>query len=127
MSHTPENSTLLTVIVALFTNWMLVFKFDWVVSKKAVRPMLTMTTLCFLLGLTYRLAGWKGIPNPNALFTPLATFCLLIVSRTVFIRKIGRYPIDTALNWTPGLAWDRAFSMIVFMGGIFFLMAFLLT
>jgi hypothetical protein len=53
-----------------------------------------------------------------SLLNPLVSLGLFLLMRKLFVRWKKREPIDTALDWRPGLAADRLFNILYFTLGI---------
>jgi hypothetical protein len=49
--------------------------------------------------------------------TPLYQVVLFQLALATFVKHAGRIPVNVALNFQAGLAKDRWFAMVVFMGG----------
>lgn len=54
-----------------------------------------------------------------SLMNPLISFGLFMLMRKLFVRWKHREPIDTFLDWRPGLAADRLFNVLYFCLGTF--------
>jgi len=51
----------------------------------------------------------------SAFVAPLAQVGLIRAGYAGFRASFGRLPADVFMNWTPGLKWDRVFTIVLFL------------
>ena len=91
------------------------FKMELLIQKQSFRIILWASILLFLACLMLILTGAISDPIYGALISPLVSLGVFRLCRRIFLRRMGREPSDTFLNWQDSLAADRLFNVVFFV------------
>ena len=94
---------------ALFVFFIFGLKLDVLLKRTTVVVVVVISAALFCIGLIKH-------------FPMVGYFWLL---HRLFLRWVHREPVDTAMNWTPGLVKDRSFAFTFLFGSMFII--FVLT
>jgi len=95
-----------------------VLKPSLLISKGTFKIILAASAMVFVLGLILHFRK----PEAGALLAALPTIGYFRICRAIFLKQVGREPIDVVYNWSPGLFKDRVFSITFFLGSLFIVM-----
>jgi hypothetical protein len=98
-------------------------KLELLLHKVVFVVILAVAVAAFIMGIVIHLTDEASHSAAGALFAPLPTlgyFCLL---HRLFLKWVHREPIDTNMNWTPGLVKDRTFAFAFLFGSMFIIFA----
>ena len=91
---------------------------DLLIREASYKTILVLSSVLFVLGIivhfTAPLDSWAA----GALFAPMLTLIYFRLCLKWFVRWQRREPVDTTLNWTPGLVKDRTFGFAFSLGGV---------
>ena len=102
--------------VGLFVFVIFGLKLELLLKKATFRIVLVIAIGAFLVGLVIHFTEEASHSAAGALLAPLPTLGYFQLLRKFFLRWVHREPIDTAMNWTPGLVKDRAFAFTFLFG-----------
>lgn len=85
------------------------------VDSKSFRLILAGSASSFILGLVLHFTSDGRNTVAGGLLNPLVSLWLFRGLRCLFLRRFGREPQSTFLNWNEGLAPDRFFDFAYFI------------
>ncbi len=97
-------------------------KLELLLSEPTFRIVLFIAGAVFLIGLFLHFTEEASHSAAGALLAPLPTLGYFQFLRKLFHKFVHREPIDTAMNWTPGLVKDRTFAFAFVFGSMFILL-----
>lgn len=97
-----------------FVIWLLILRRETLDNDKTFRMLLTISLVLFVIGAIYHFTPAGRESACGALLAPLPSLGLFRVCRKLFVRRTGREPKDTYLDWDPALAPDQLFNVIYF-------------
>jgi len=105
--------------VGLFVFVIFGLKLELLVKKPTFKIVLVIAAAAFLVGLVIHFTEEASHSAAGALLAPLSMLGYFWLLRELFLKWVHREPIDTAMNWTPGLAKDRTFAFAFVFGSMF--------
>ena len=78
-------------------------KLDVLLRRTTFRVVVTIATIVFAIGLIVHFTAEASDSAAGALLAPLPMVGYFWLLHKLFLRWVHREPIDTAMNWTPGL------------------------
>jgi hypothetical protein len=111
--------------VGFFVFFIFGLKLDLLLRKTTFKVVLAIAGAVFLIGLVFHFTAEASHTAAGALFAPLPMLGYFWLLRKVFLKWVHREPIDTDMNWTPGLVKDRTFAFAFLFGAMFII--FVLT
>ena len=109
----------------LFVFFVFGLKLDLLLKRTTFKVVLTIATMLFAVGLVLHFTAEASHSAAGALLAPLPMVGYFWLLHKFFVRWVNREPIDTAMNWTPGLVKDRTFAFAFLFGSV--LIIFVLT
>ncbi|MGH9928377.1 MAG: hypothetical protein ACREA9_04005 [Pyrinomonadaceae bacterium] len=94
-------------------------KLELLLQEVTFKIMLAIAGAAFVAGVVIHFTDEASHSAAGALFAPLPTLGYFWLLRKLFLKWAHREPIDTAMNWTPGLAKDRALAFAFLFGAMF--------
>ena len=110
------NSDYLFIPIGLFIPAVVLFKRELLIEKPTVLILTVVSAVLFILGLALHFTDVGRFSSSGALLTPLMSLGFYRLSRRIFVKHIRHEPRDTYMNWSPGMAADRLFNIVFFMG-----------
>jgi hypothetical protein len=109
------NQDLCYIAIGIFVIVIALFKRELLVNKNSLRVILGISVALFGVGLVLPLLpGGRG-SAAGTLLSPLLSVGVFRVYRRLFLKRVGREPVDTVFNSDRSLAPDRAFNLLYFM------------
>lgn len=109
---------LLAVFFGLFVVGVALFKRELLVDPQSLQVILWLSVVSFILGIALHFTEFGADALPGMLLMPLLSLGLYRGGRRIFIRIFNREPRDTFMDWRGGMAADRAFNVLFFVGSI---------
>jgi hypothetical protein len=97
-------------------------KLELLLREPSFRIVLGIAAAAFLIGFVLHFTEQASHSAVGALLAPLPTLGYFQFLRRLFHRWVHREPIDTAMNWTPGLVKDRTFAFAFVFGSMFIIL-----
>jgi len=105
-------------ILGMFIVVIFLLKVNWLVEKYSFRIVLSLTVALFMIGIVSMFVNPTIRIMPNYLVVPLISLLLFRLCRWIFILYLKREPcnpFDLVYDMTPGLFWDRLFTISYFV------------
>jgi hypothetical protein len=102
-------------IIGFFVAGIALFKRELLVQKHTSAIILAISVALFVLGIALHFTDWGRQAPSGALLTPLMSLALYRFCRTLFLKRLDHEPIDTYMDWSPGMAADRLFNIVFFV------------
>ena len=113
---------ILVFFFALFVVGIALFKRDLLVNRQSFQIIFGLSVVSFILGIALHFTEWGPNAAPGLLLVPLLSLGLYRGGRRIFVRRFNREPRDTFMDWRRGMAADRAFNILYFVGSIWMAM-----
>jgi hypothetical protein len=94
-------------------------KLDLLLDGVGFKIMLAIAGAALLVGIVIHFTAEAYDSSAGALFAPLPMLGYFWLLHRLFLKWTHREPIDTAMNFTPGLAKDRTFAFAFILGSMF--------
>ena len=95
---------------------------ELLLQEAAFKIMLASAGAAFVTGVVIHFTDEATHSAAGALLAPLPTLGYFWLLRKLFLKWAHREPIDTAMNWTPGLVKDRALAFAFLFGSLFIIL-----
>lgn|GEM_PF-2311135 len=105
--------------VGLFVFVIFGLKLELLLKKSSFKIVLVIAAAAFLIGVVVHFTEEASDSTAGALLAPLPMLGYFWLLRKLFLKWVHREPIDTAMNWTPGLVKDRTFAFAFLFGSMF--------
>ncbi|HJV22861.1 MAG TPA: hypothetical protein VJ570_09190 [Holophagaceae bacterium] len=92
----------------------------WLYRRRRNRLLFGALVLFGLLGITLAKLGVMSFPLGVAFFFPIWQVILVLLGWHLTHRVMGRFPVDTMLNWQPDLFVDRCVVLGLLFAGFLF-------
>ncbi|WP_219051223.1 hypothetical protein [Halomarinibacterium sedimenti] len=105
------SSFLLPLVLLLFAR-------EFITQQKYFVLITSILTIIAVLGIVFAILDYNRNNFALCLINPILAYLIFRVCLKIFIKRFGRVPVDTAMDWRSGLFWDRLFNIVYFMVGI---------
>src|SRR4030095_1875440 len=105
-----------------FVTCIALFKRDLLVNRQSFQIILALSMASFILAIVLHFTEPGRRSSSGALLTPLMSLGLYRFGRSIFVRRFKHEPRDTYMDWSPGMAADRVFNIVYFVGSFWLAM-----
>ena len=102
------------LVIAIFG-----LKLELLLEEFSFKVILMFAVGVFAMGIVVHFTDKTHDSAAGLMFAPLVMLGYFWVLRQLFLKWARREPINTAANWTPGLAKDRTFAFAFLFGSVF--------
>ncbi|HEV8140102.1 MAG TPA: hypothetical protein VGP81_10040 [Pyrinomonadaceae bacterium] len=103
-------------MTGLFVPVVALFKRELLIESASFRVILIISVILFIVGIALHFTYVGRNSSSGALLTSLMSLGIYRVLRKIFIKRYRHEPRDTWFIWTSGLAADRLFNIVFFVG-----------